>query len=406
MLPKNNSIILTAARSFGSSKWLPDRKYADYWFGSGQKKFRYKKQFIPKLEELPTFFDDTDLRYSCIGLYFHDKYRDKELDNPEYTLARNLLGDCWAAANWPHVEILWKMGFKHLYDGNIMGFNVDRRILTQKNIIKYRKILKQLGNPTYEQFLAIHTFSKYDVKFDLDIIRKAELGTLENYVKARKLTGASHGKVWRYLTDYCHRDTHESCGRYGSDGPTTYQVQKDWIDYLDMVLEIEGAIEGKKAFPVDPVKAHDDILKIKNALKNELRAKEQMKKAEEMGLAEMMAQTIEEYNLEKLEYVDKNGLMVVAMKSIKDIVDEGAKMNHCVGGIGYIENMAEGRSFIFSIRKTEAPEVPVGTIEYRFDRGVVQCRGLGDMQDKLPEGYKDTLDHWKQHIKQIEGARA
>lgn len=405
-MPGDKSIVIPSSRQFNELKWFKNSRYADYYCGNGQKKFRTKRQIVPKHDQWEHFFDDTDLKYTCIGKFFQEKFCDTEPENEyKYILAQNIMGDCWVASNWPYVEMFWKMGFKKLYEQTISKYEVDMRMLTKKNVIKYRKELKDLVNPTFDQFLAIHIFSKEGIKINLELIKTATRSTIENYVKARKLTGATHGKVWRYLNEVCQGADESGCWHTPSDKTTT-QIQSNWIDYLGMVLEIEGYIEGKKAFPLDPVQAHDDILRIKNALKNELRARKQILAAEEKGLAEMMAQTIEEYNLEKLEYVDNNGLMIIAMKSIKDIVDEGAKMNHCVGGIGFIEEMAKGRSFIFSIRKTEKPDVPVGTIEYKFGRGVVQCQGYDDKSKSLPEGYKDTLERWQDHIKEVVYANA
>ena len=323
--------------------------------------------------------------------FMKDKFVDT-VPRADYFLAQY-----WSVLNWEWVELLWKAGFKRLYEAVIDGY-VDRRTITKNTIRSMRKELKELGDPTADEVMILRKVKQNKLSFKPSEIKGMTLYLVEHLADAMRLTGESQGKCLRYLKEVCYKEGEESCGRYGRSN-TTESVQRDWIDYLNMVLELEGAIDPKKAFPKDPAKAHQDILTIKNAIKNEERAKAQIESAEKKGLAEMLADTIKEYNLDKLEYVDPSGYMIIAMKSVKDIVEEGSKMNHCVGGLNYIENAAKGDSFIFSIRKTEEPERPLGTIQWKPNKGVLQCRGFDNEVGTLPENYKKLLDKWQNHVK-------
>jgi hypothetical protein len=384
-------IKLCTARFYVGDKWHVDCKYSDYYFGNGQKKHRKIYNMIP--ENYREFLSDTEAKYTCLGEFLESKYNEDSKPYPTY-----FLDMYWASLNWSYNELLWKSGFKKLYEAILIGYDLDRRKIS-KNIMKsMRKDLMTIGDPTVDEFMILREVHTNKLDFKVTEIKGLTLNMVELLPKAMELTGASQSKCWRYMKEVCVGDCEETCGRYG--GRTHAHVRQSWIDYLEMVREIEGNIEGKKAFPENPQKAHDDILRIKNALRNEQRAREQIEQANE--LTEMMAQTIKEYNLEKLEYTDpKSGLMIVAMKSVKDIVDEGALMNHCVGGIGYIEGMAHGKSFIFSMRKIEEPNVPVGTIQYKIGQGVVQCQGYDNKENSLPTGYQETLEHWQQHIREV-----
>lgn len=391
-------LLLMCSRYSANQEWCDDATYSDYYFGSGQKTKRNVFTMVP--DDYPKFFSDTDAKYTCLGEYMKAEFVEAKPDPSAF------IGDYWAALNWEWVELLWKAGFKKLYKGMING-GVDRRTITKNTVKGMRKELKELGDPTGDEVMILRKVKQNKLKFTVSEIKGLTLYAVDRLSEAMKLTEESQGKCMRYLSEVCHREHGESCGRgYVENYESTESVQRDWIDYLNMLVELEGTATGKKAFPEDPVKAHDDILMIKNAMKNELRAREQMKKAEDSGLAEMMAQTLIDFNIERMEYTDKNGLMIVAMKSIKDIVEEGALMDHCVGGLQYIENMAKGESFIFSLRNVDAPDIPVGTIEYKFGRGIIQCRGQGDGQKLLPEGYEATLDHWQKHIKEVSRAEA
>lgn len=391
-------IRLSCAKFTFDDEWNDDCKYSDYYFGSGQKNLRRELVLLP--DNYVEFFSDTEAKYTCLGEFMKEQFTDTK-PHPTYFIA-----DYWAALNYPWVEFLWKAGFKDLYNSMINGY-VDRRSINERTIKSMRKELKELGDPTADEVMILRKATKNNIVLKPSDIKGMKISFLESLIDAVKLTGESQGKCTRYLKEVCYREEHESCGRgYCPPIATTSDVQRDWVDYLNMVLEIEGAIDPKKAFPKDPVKAHDDILTIKNAMKNELRAKEQIKAAEDKGLAQMLADTIIEYGLEKLEYNDGKGLMIVAMKSVKDIVDEGAKMNHCVGGLQYIENMAKGESFIFSMRRSEEPDRSIGTIEWRPGRGVIQIRGVDNHQTSLPPNYETILANWQIHIKEQSQANA
>ena len=59
--------------------------------------------------------------------------------------------------------------------------------------------------------------------------------------------------------------------------------------------------------------------------------------------------------------------------STDEIVVEGQKLSHCVGG--YAERHATGKLTIMFLRQKSAPDEPYYTMEVSNDYKIVQCRG-------------------------------
>ena len=66
------------------------------------------------------------------------------------------------------------------------------------------------------------------------------------------------------------------------------------------------------------------------------------------------------------------GLMIIPPKSAEEIVEEGQKLHHCVGG--YVARVAKKESVILFLRNMEQPETPFYTIEVKNGE-VAQIRG-------------------------------
>ena len=70
--------------------------------------------------------------------------------------------------------------------------------------------------------------------------------------------------------------------------------------------------------------------------------------------------------------MSRAGLMVIPPKSATEIVEEGQKLHHCVGG--YVSRVAKNECTILFLRKEEQPDTPYYTMELR-DGSVQQLRG-------------------------------
>lgn len=99
---------------------------------------------------------------------------------------------------------------------------------------------------------------------------------------------------------------------------------------------------------------------------------------------------------EKLEY--RLGCLFIRQpKSMKEIADEGALLQHCVGG--YAERHANGILHILFIRRADKPDVPYYTMELSTSGNIVQVRGLRNCP--MTEEVTDFINHYKQYIADI-----
>lgn len=75
-----------------------------------------------------------------------------------------------------------------------------------------------------------------------------------------------------------------------------------------------------------------------------------------------------------LEVVDMElGLILRLPWSCAEIIEEGAKLDHCVGG--YADRHADGKTNILFLRTISHPETPFYTMEVRNDLSIAQCHG-------------------------------
>ena len=92
---------------------------------------------------------------------------------------------------------------------------------------------------------------------------------------------------------------------------------------------------------------------------------------------------------------ESEGLVVLPPQSAREIVVEGQKLHHCVGG--YAERAAKRECTILFIRKEEQKSKPFYTVEIRNDR-IIQVRGFSNCAP-TPE-VKAFLNAWekKKHL--------
>lgn len=104
--------------------------------------------------------------------------------------------------------------------------------------------------------------------------------------------------------------------------------------------------------------------------------------------------------LERLRWMtwrdDEAGMMIRPAESTAELVFEGKKLHHCVGT--YAKSVARGESAIFFIRRTDAPDVPFFTLEYK-DGKVAQNRGDHN-RDRTPE-VKGFEAAWLAHLREL-----
>ena len=98
----------------------------------------------------------------------------------------------------------------------------------------------------------------------------------------------------------------------------------------------------------------------------------------------------------QLEYEGKE-LMIRQPSSFDEIVNEGARLHHCVAG--YAERHALGKLHIMFIRRKDDPEKPYYTMEVDTKGEIVQVRG--DRNCDPTEEVAELISSYKEYLKKL-----
>lgn len=292
------------------------------------------KEKVQKLDRLK-YLDLTELdRYTLPNYY---KYY-KEI---EYCQKINAI----VLAN----EIIYKN--YTFYHSAWLG-NLDMRICTFKWLKKNKAIIKNSSKPFSQIYL-------------------------ELFFKRRK--GVLVEEIGRYMT---YRDFNRV-----PKGVSITKFQKwiiknkipfrTYLDYLSMVEELEIRLDNELVvMPRDFQKKHDDLAKT----------------IAEIKLAEKEAYLTTPLNSCRNYEMEIGNVAFVAPKNLKDIVQEGSSLGHCVGSNRYLESHKEGKTTIMFVRDACDKETPLYTLEYRSGK-IIQVQGKGNRSKPTSE-YNEAIDQW------------
>ena len=159
-------------------------------------------------------------------------------------------------------------------------------------------------------------------------------------------------------------------------------------DYLKMAEELGIDTDCHyNRYPKDLMGKHDEYARIIS----------ENKKAREEQLA---TDTFEK--LKKCTYQDDTYIIRPAM-SEQEIIDEGKTLQHCVGGGSYYNAHIQGSSYIFFMRKVDAPNIPLYTTQIAGDlKRIIQNHGYNNDRDNpKPEAVRAFTDKWLRYIEQL-----
>lgn len=142
---------------------------------------------------------------------------------------------------------------------------------------------------------------------------------------------------------------------------------KDWLDYIKWSATLKYNMNDLYVLlPPDFTKAHDRLMAEYQTYKDE-----QMRRrlVEIDRQIKAVLQTVANTPAIGME---AKGLVIVPPKSAEEIKNEGKALHHCVGA--YVERVTNGETMILFVRRSEKPDEPFFTLEFRKGK-VVQCRG-------------------------------
>lgn len=316
------------------------QKWKNKWYFDKQKN-RYFGSFEP-LKSEHAQFATAYAGWDCIDSTFL-KYFDVDYVR-EFTDI-SALHYMIAAAKHPNLEYLAKKEMWELIKG-VLDKNmnlINWRSNNLKRMLGLNKNELDAVEWTADRLKFHHRFIKREPRsaaLIMQIIKSTESYQLYHYEKILDFAPTlSLAKIHKYS---------------GGDMQTLIH----WADYLRMAAgEGYDMTDRSVLMPPNLNAAHDRLANIKEYSHNK-----------------NMDKLIAERNkkLQRLIFSDEN-YTVVLPKSVKDIVDEGKALSHCVGG--YADRHAKGVLTIIFIRKNDDLDTPYYTMEVAKDYHIVQCRG-------------------------------
>ena len=170
-------------------------------------------------------------------------------------------------------------------------------------------------------------------------------------------------------------------------------VLLEYDDYLWMREELGYDMTNSVfIYPRDLEQVHDQMVKESNAMRDELYVKK--KKKEFPNIAKRYESLCKRYQ------AAVEGYIIRPAKDAGEIIMEGRKLHHCVGGDTYLSKHNRGETSILFLRKEKKPNTPYITIEIDGTE-IRQWYGAHDRKpekeffDKLLEEYTRQLKNRK-----------
>lgn len=184
----------------------------------------------------------------------------------------------------------------------------------------------------------------------------------------------------KQIMDYCLKRKNEQ---------GTYYFMISYRDYLNECIKLKYNMKSEIVImPKDLFAAHERTAKILSNLKNE-------------ALNNLLREIDEKRK--DLEVVDMElGLQTMLPTCMHDIAQEGARLNHCVGG--YADRHAHGATNIIFLRTLSRPQTSYYTIEVSSELKIMQCHGKDN--DRLKPKSEIILEFEKRYAIYLEAVKA
>jgi len=329
----------------GSVLWLKKKNYAS-------SKFHY---FIRQLEVIGEL---DALKYTGLKEFIDHKIN-KSVHSHSVAIT-DIINYIRYQSMYPVVEQLCKRGFVNTLEdeiyhrvnnGKMMSIDLSQRKVSDAVGLPERLIKIYLKDSDYHSRL-----ERFKALYRLDPnVREDDIAWLELYgVEANQVADVMHESQMSImrLCEYLEHVRINQC--FEPKAAIT-----DWRDYLHAAKTIEVDLTDNKARYPSSLKREHDRAVAKQKLVLDAK-KDEFFQAETERYGRLYSYKTEEY-------------MIIPPKDMKDLFEEGRKLNHCVGS--YSDRIVEGKTCIMFIRKTDEPDKPYFTIEINQSNSyVVQLR--------------------------------
>lgn len=312
----------------------------------------------------------TNLQYACLTDYLDDIHIN----------APNVVKYAFDFVRFPIMEFLYKKGFFHIVTSKVNGYmsqETKNAIRWQskklKDCFKFPLSYLQLMPPKDWTIEKIEKVNELSEKLSYDEIKTALDLNLRYSDVCDIIPIVSFSKLASYIQK--------------QDGEVPSLIAHTYRDYLRECETLKYNMKDKSIlFPKNLRRAHERTMKLVEYENNKELYKKFKKRTEE---------------LQKLAF-KQDGYLVKVPEDASDLKIEGERLHHCVAG--YIKDMAAGKTIILFIRRTDKPNEPFYTLEYRDGR-VIQCRTKNNESYTNNQKVSDFVDKWLKYINKNERKR-
>ena len=343
---------------------------AVYIFEQGNSQFYYSPYYFSSFEKQKTvfsLFNSTYVNFKCFcskdsiqkavqgTIFQYSTWEDF------FYMREDMVKFFSLVSKYPCIEYLSKMGLTDLVKAKLFGYKTFGAInWNGKTINKVLKLSKQEIKEVTAVAPFVSTFclwiyqqgKKDGSNLTIDEARdmserfnysKDELDIILKYTRIRK--------AYSYI-----KKQHEKKPK-DIRFHTFSQIAGDWRDYIRDCITLEMNLTDEYVlYPPNLHRAHQNTIK-------------QIKIKENKILDEKINRRVK--ILTSYTYQDEKYLIRPAASSL-ELIDEGKKLNHCVGT--YADRYAKGETNIFVVRKVLEPQKPFYTMEIRKNE-IIQVRG-------------------------------
>lgn len=313
------------------------------------------------LQQLKKYSQKTSCKYSGVEEFIGD-YMKNQYMYPPYILDNYL--ETWCQK--PYIEKFVKVGFFYLAREIMQDYAFSFKIIKEGTLPEmigvskehFRWLLEK-KNPYYTDIKILQKYPNISKKDYFTLIAYADYAkNYDAYMDCRRYT--TFHKIDKYL------NSQKSDVRY-------------YRDYLDMAEKLNYDLKNTfHLFPKHLKQRHDERMKEMKVLQEKI-IQEKID-AYNKELQSYMEKYMQDLNDKKLDihsakFLKSGNLFIRLPYNIDEIKQEGEFLHHCVGN--YINDVVEGKTEIYFIRKISEPDKPFYTLEWK-DNQVKQCHGLSN----------------------------
>lgn len=259
---------------------------------------------------------------------------------------------------YPQAEYLMKLGLQQFATKLSILKKIEKDKKFRKWIIQNRKILlNEYGN--YPYFSTTTILDAYKQNYEL-------LTAFQFELDKRELINNYH---FKHFSDLIPNNEIPKFKDYLKMQDIDCALYDDYITacrFLNLDMSLP-----KNKYPHDFMRWHDIRINEKHSKEAEL-DKEKRKQ-----LYKQFSKVSKKYLTLQRDMKDK--YITLIAKSPADLINEGNKLHHCVGRMGYDQKFAKEQTLIFFIRLKDDKDTPLATLEYSLENHkILQCYGDND----------------------------